>query len=799
MKIKLTLLLLLFSAISFAQKVKVIDRHDLQGVTNVLIYNQNNTATSLTDDYGYADLSPFKKSDHLTFQHPSFVSLQISMAQLEAANFVVQLNERTINLSQVTVSANKWEQKRTEVPNKIVSINARQVAFSNPQTAADLLDETGEVFIQKSQMGGGSPMIRGFAANRVLLVVDGVRMNNAIYRSGNLQNVISLDANSLESAEVIFGPGSIIYGSDALGGVMDFHTPKPALSFDENRWSGGAMIRYATANNEKTGHLHFNYGSRKFAAYTGFTWNDFEDLRMGSIGHDSYALQQYVETHNGIDKVLDNNDLNKQIGSAYNQMNLLQKFRYRPNDNYEINYAFHFSNTSDVPRYDRLIQTKNEQPKYAEWYYGPQKWMMHRLALQLNRPKRFYNTAKITASYQQIEESRNDRKLNNSNLRSRTEEVDVYALNLDLDKKLGQNTNLFYGLDMIYNRVESEGFSEDIVSREKSIVASRYPDGGTDYTTAAAYAQIKNNLKAKWTLLGGVRYSIVSLTSKLIDNTFYQFPFSEIKLNTAALNGSLGIVFRPNDQWQINGNIASGFRAPNLDDIGKVFDSEPGNVIVPNADLKPEYAYNFELGISKNFGERDIRADLALFYTLLDQAMVRRDFTFNGNDSIIYDGEMSNVQALVNTGSASLYGASATINAHLFGDFSFRSSLSYTKGEDDENLPLRHVSPLFGKSALIFKKNKFRSELYVEYNGEITHEDLAPGEKNKTYMYATNADGKPYAPAWVTLNARASYQITNCLQANAGIENILDARYRPYSSGIAAAGRNLFITLRASF
>ena len=107
-----------------------------------------------------------------------------------------------------------------------------------------MLAQTGEVFVQKSQMGGGSPVIRGFEANKVLIVVDGVRLNNAIYRSGHLQNVITLEPSELESAEIVFGPGSVIYGSDALGGVMDFHTREPRFAIDEGlRLFGGAFTR----------------------------------------------------------------------------------------------------------------------------------------------------------------------------------------------------------------------------------------------------------------------------------------------------------------------------------------------------------------------------------------------------------------------------------------------------------------------------------------------------------------------------------------------------------------------------
>ncbi|GAI23612.1 unnamed protein product, partial [marine sediment metagenome] len=150
--------------------------------------------------------------------------------ELELMDHRVFLRRHIRMLEESVISASKWEQNKSEIPNRIKSIFESDIQFHNPQTAADLIGSSNEVFIQKSQMGGGSPMIRGFAANSVLLVIDGIRMNNAIYRSGNLHNVISLDPNIIEGSEIIFGPGSVVYGSDALGGVMDFHTKRPILS-----------------------------------------------------------------------------------------------------------------------------------------------------------------------------------------------------------------------------------------------------------------------------------------------------------------------------------------------------------------------------------------------------------------------------------------------------------------------------------------------------------------------------------------------------------------------------------------
>ena len=193
------------------------------------------------------------------------------------------LKEKTMD--EAVVSVNKWEQKLNEVPNKIIKVSKYDILRNNPQTSADLLGQSGTVFIQKSQLGGGSPMIRGFATNRVLLVVDGVRMNNAIYRSGNLQNIISIDPLSTEAAEVIFGPGSLIYGSDAIGGVMDFHTLEPRFSKTDKMQAKGAVLgRYSSANQEKTGHADLNLGWKKWSILTSVSFSRFDDLKMGKNG-----------------------------------------------------------------------------------------------------------------------------------------------------------------------------------------------------------------------------------------------------------------------------------------------------------------------------------------------------------------------------------------------------------------------------------------------------------------------------------------------------------------------------------
>ena len=796
-KTYLTLISIFFTFFSFSQTLLLKDAELNDPVANVFVYNDERTISTSSNAKGEIFLDEFTDTELIYLQHPSYKEIQFTKLSLD--NYTIYLEKEIIEIEEFVISAYRWEQNKDEIPNKIINISKKEVIFNNPQTTADLLANSNEVFVQKSQLGGGSPMIRGFSTNTVLFVVDGVRMNNAIYREGNLQNILSLDANSIQRSEVIFGPGSVTYGSDALGGVMDFHTLNVNLSTNEKtKLTGNVFTRYSSANNEKTGHVDFNIASKKWAFLTSASYSDFDDLRMGSKNNSEYQRSEYVKRVNGKDSVITNNDPNVQKESGYNQINLMQKIRFRLNKDLNIIYALHYSQLSDVHRYDRLIQYKNETLKYGDWYYGPQKWMMHAINLNYSKPNFLFDQLKLTMAYQDYEESRHDRKYRSENLRERTENVFAYSMNLDFDKNLKRENQIFYGFEAVYNSVNSTAHIKDISTTSISPEQTRYPDGRNDYTSLAAYLSYKENFSEKFTGIAGVRFNYVSLYSTLEDTSFFNFPFDKISVTNSALNGSIGFVFKPVKSWQFNLNLSSGFHAPNIDDMAKIFDSEPGSVVVPNENLKPEYAYNVDLGIIKKF--RDIASvSITGFYTFLNNALVRRDFTFNGQDSIMYDGEMSKVLAVVNADKAYLYGINAALNINLPLHFNLESIINYTHGEDQNNLPLRHVAPLFGSTRLTYSNKGIRASVFANYNGELEYEELAPSEQGKPYMYASDDNGNPYSPSWWILNFMSSYDIKNIAKISMGVENILDNRYRPYSSGIVSSGRNFIVGLRVYF
>ncbi len=793
-------LFFLFFSVCSAQEITVLDKETGEPVFNVAVFNKDKSKHLLTGFNGEANISGFSSNEVIFFRHVSHSDFHATKRQILQKKGKVYLASTKNELSEVVLSVSKFEQNRNMVPQKVITINRKDILTAAPQTSADLLESTGQVYVQKSQLGGGSPMIRGFATNRLLITVDGVSMNTAIFRGGNVQNVISIDPLSVERTEVVPGPGSLVFGSDAIGGVINFLTLSPAFSVAKGgNLSGRVYSRYATANNEKTGHFNLSYGLKEWAFLSSASYSDFGDMRMGSHGPEEYLRPNYVVRRNGEDVMVENDNPQVQKPTGYEQLNLLQKIRFKPNEEYNFSLGMIYSTTTDYPRYDRLYRKKNGVLRAAEWYYGPQEWLQTNFQLNKVGNGKIYNEAKLTAAYQYFEESRNERAFGDDIFYHTQEEVDAYSLNLDFEKNF-HLTTLSYGAEYVYNKVGSKGSEKNIITGEWAAGTSRYPDDAT-WQSFAAYGNLQWEIDPSLTLQTGARYNYILLDA-VFDKDTYDFPFSDANLRTGALTGSAGLNWQQNDIFGWQFNLSTGFRSPNIDDVGKIFDSAPGLVVVPNPDLEPEKAYNAELGLALNF-DNVVKFDLAGYYTLLEDALVRRDFDLNGETTIEYHGEPSRVQAIQNAARAHVYGFEAGAKIRFSEQLKLKAQLSITEGEEEQDdgttAPLRHAAPLFGNAHLVWEKDRLRFDLFSEYNGEISASELAPSEREKDYLYAIDENGDPYSPEWYTLNFSSQYQTGKMWLVTATLENITDQRYHTYSSGVAAAGRNLILALQYSF
>ncbi len=801
MRICIFLLFLVVRATVFGQQVQVKNLTTGEPVIAVLVYNKSKSITAITDDDGQVSIDKFSETEFIYFQALGYTTGRTTKPQVSLQNNMINLIPESQKFDPIVISATKFQQRRQDVPQRIFSQSVDDIHLLNPQTSADLLQQSGQVFVQKSQQGGGSPLIRGFSTNRLLITVDGVRLNTAILRSGNLQNIISIDPLSVERTEVILGPGGVVYGSDAIGGVMNFYTLKPRFAADTTAVSGRLIARYATANNENTAHASINIGTENFAAATSISVNFFDDLRQGAHGPDDYLRQRFVSRVNGMDVVVANDNPLVQRPTGYDQINLLQKFAYRLNNRWEFNLGLIYTATSDVDRFDSLNRFRaNGDPRSAQWYYGPQKWFMVNANASHRGNGKWYDRMIITQAFQRHDESRNDRNFRSDTLLETDDMVQAHSTSIDFERYNRENNILFYGAEFLHNRVFSTGKESNITNGEMIPAPSRYPDGSS-WRSLAAYAKYQWTLAKNMTLQTGLRYNHIWLDATF-DNTFFNFPFENAAINTGALTGGLGLTYQPSTHWELRANASTAFRAPNVDDVGKIFDPTPGTLIVPNPNLESEYSYNGEIGAKYKHGDK-FTIDLSAYYTYLKDAMVARDFNLNGADFVQYNGDLRRVQAIQNVENARIYGIEAAMHHDLTSAWQFIAHYSWLTGQqrelDGATVPVRHVAPAFGDAHIVYKKNKLTVDAFAQFAAQLNFNDLAPDQQERPDLYALDASGNPFSPRWYTLNARSQYAVASNVTATVILENITDQRYRTYSSGISAAGRNFIVAINYTF
>jgi len=788
-----------------AQVVRVYNVSTQKPILDIAVFSETTKKKINSNTQGELILDLSIPEEKYTFFASDYKTITFCSREILARKNKIYLAVNTESLNEVVISNTKWEQTKRQISRKIVSIKKEDIFILNPQTTADAIAKTGNVFVQKSQQGGGSPIIRGFSTNRLLISVDGIRMNTAIFRSGNLQNIISIDPLFIESTEVILGPGSVVYGSDAIGGTLNFKTLNPKIrSKNKNkRVSGNAFYRFSSANSENTLHADVNLGFQKWASLSSFSYNSFDDLIQGSNGPDDFLRTEFVERINGVDQVIQNENPKRQVRSGYTQYNLLQKFIYNPNEDWELGLQFIHTITSDFDRYDRLQRRDRNTGQFrnAEWFYGPQEWLMGLQTISYKKNNFFTDKLKISSAYQFFKESRNTRDFNSIILNTNTEKLDVLTFNIDAEKNIWEKAKLNYGTGYVDNKVNSAAVATNINTLEtSSSIATRYPDGST-WQSFGAYAVLNLQVSEPLNISGGLRYNQVKLRSRF-DNPELDFPFSTATLDTDALTWNLGGTYVFDSGFSLKGNVNTAFRAPNIDDIGKIFnDSKPGILFVPNPNLKSEYAYNFSLGI--DFEKNNYLVSLTGYYTFLDDALTEDFFNLNGQQAVLFRGEQSSVFATQNSNSARIYGVEFIGQLSLTQFLKIKGAYTLTRGEetraDGEKVNVRHVPPSFGNVHMLYKKEKWSVDFFTDFNGGFSFTDLAPSERLKSDIYARDENGNPFLSSWYTINIRGHYNLNTKISFTTALENITDQRYRTYSSGISAAGINFVSAIKYSF
>lgn len=677
-------------------------------------------------------------------------------------------------------------------------LNQRKLQFFQSQTVPDLLSYHSFVYVQKSQQAGGSPMFRGFATYRLVNLLDGIRLNNAIYRAGNLHHLVSLDPFSIVQSEVVYGPSSVLYGSDAIGGAILFYTFTPALD-SNNIWRGSVNLLYSSANQSHLKHVHISHHRKKWAFLSSFTFSHYGDLRMGRYGPNQPLRKVYVQRINDSDVVLTNPNPLIQPPSGYDQFNTIQKIVWQPSSSTRFLYAFHYSIPSQYPRYGRLfLLGKDSLPLYATWDYGPQQWLMHHFTIEQRKSTWLFDQLTANLAYQFYEEIRITRRFQSLNQQTQHEKLWSFTSNLDMEKEWSPKLRTYYGIEYVYNSLLSQGTILNIKTGEKAEGPPRYPDGF--WSSSGVYLNLLWRPTKPFHIESGIHGSWITWEANF-DTLFYPLLVEKETNSYSALTGHISFRYASSSILSVL-RLSTAFRAPNFDDIGKVFDSQPGKVVVPNPNLKGEYGYGTDL-ILRWHKPQSLSVTLVPYFTYLKNALMRLKSQFNGQDSIYYDGILSEVQMVQNGSWIQVYGIQCQFQWWIMLNLSLLSTFNYQKGnqrsETGEIVPPEHIILLFGTIQLKWEDKNWQIAIYLHYNGTMKPSDISPYAKLTPQFYPTNDQGKTYVMGWHTLNLRFQTQISSQFTLKGGVENLTDRRYVPYRSGIAGARRQVILGLDYRF
>jgi hemoglobin/transferrin/lactoferrin receptor protein len=702
-------------------------------------------------------------------------------------------------IDEVVISATRQGMARNAVARQIEILNSKKLAELQGANLADAVQLSGKAFIQKSQLGGGSVVLRGFEASRVLMVIDGVRVNNATYRAGHLQDLVTFDQFALDRMELLFGGGSSMYGSDALGGVIYLKT-KTANFTDSLEIKPSANFRFATAGNNTTANIGLTITSPRATLLFSGTLNDYGDLTMGSKPFsdiDTFGYRtKYAGNINGKDTALINNRPRKQVGTAYQQMDYMLKGMFKTKSGIVHGFNLNTSLSSSVPRYDRLKIIQGGQPRFAEWEYKPQNRYM---ASYFAEKKGLDYSHKMIAAFQRTEVARVDRRFKSPIRNIASDKVNMYTLNYDYTKKLNQLINLMAGGEIAVNTVNSKGYIENIENFTKIDGPSRYADSTTFTTSYSAYAGINGNIpKYKLYYTASARLTAYGLKANFTEQSQRKLAETQTNINNIAPSVDAGLTYLLAKNLQIKLAVQSAFRNPNVDDVTKLFESRPGrNIAIPNNNVNPERTFTGEL--SAVYSTKRANIEMGGYYTHINNLMVNQA----RGDSMMFNGTLTPVFRVVNAAGGFIQGAFANAQVQVFKGLYANASLTLTHGRyqlqgSNNFVPLDHIPPTFGKLGLKYIIKNMDFTAFMIFNGiKKNSEYSTSGEDNMEDAPGGAPNG--FTPAWQTYHIAAHFKVSDNINIWANLDNILDLAYRPFSSGISAPGRNLSLTLRYAF
>jgi hemoglobin/transferrin/lactoferrin receptor protein len=657
-------------------------------------------------------------------------------------------------LDPLFVTATRSDQKASDAPYTTHYIDADFIRDQTRRTLPEALQYTPGILVQKTAHGHGSPYIRGFTGRQNLLLVDGIRVNNSTFRSGPIQYWNTIDALAIDHLELTKSQGSVLYGSDAVGGTVNSFT-KSSRFRDEAAGKAylGGLASYEFRTNGQGSHI--GRLESETGILLGISAKDFGDIEDSNIGR---------MRHTG-----------------YPEQDLDLRFDWALTPESSLTLATYYVNQDRISRWHRLTAnpgwTHDEhQAVGGRWQadtYDQERSMTYlRYAGENPQADAAITRWSATLSFQSTDDSEYqnrfpERAITNSSVKRQADvATETIGFDLLLESRLGPGS-LIYGFDFYHDEVDSSGYHSNLVGGPRTEVLPIADD--SDYDLFGAYAQYVWKPNERLEISGGGRYTYA-------EASLGRFAGGENESkNWEDVVGSLRGIYSFTSSWSVYGGISQAFRAPNLDDLTGNLAARSGGTVVGDLGVDPEKFLTYEVGTRQHTETSSI--NLALFYTDVDDLIVSTPIARNSSTSVAN-----------NAGAGYMYGVELEGAWRLHPQWTLSGFAAWQDGRTespefvggpDVDKPNSRLLPLSGSVAL--RWNDAEGRFWVEgrvlaATGEerISSDDQA-ADNQRIPTHGT--------PGYVVTSLHAGWHVNESVDVSCGVENLGDEDYRIHGSG----------------
>ncbi len=651
-------------------------------------------------------------------------------------------------IDEVVVTATRRAISSEQVSSGLTVVSREHIEAQKLVT--DALASNVGVFLQQTTPGQGAPIIRGLKGSSILHLVDGMRLNNAIFRSAPTQYLALVPVSAIERIEILRGTPTSLYGNDAVGGVVQAVTRVPMFDSSETQVRGDVYTAFDSAELGKTVRATVDVGTQTLASSFSAEYMQTGDRRVGGgerispSGYESKAARWVLSA--------------------------------TPTDNRSWLFDVQYLEQPETPRVDELVPGFGQtEPSSSEFFFAPN--------------RRVFAHGKYTVkdglggldwttdiAWQRIDDDRITRDYEATDRRREENSSDLYGLTFSASR-LTDTGSWIIGAEIYDDKVRSKRVEEDLLTGTTQERASRFPDG-SKVRQVALFGNLQRQLSDRHNLSGGVRITNDDVT---LPQTMVS---AAADINNTDLSGDLGWIFDLSERWQLIANMGLGFRAPNVFDLG-TFGSRPGNRFnIPNTTLESERVTQADIGV--RYRTDSARVDVMMY-------SLQYDDRITSVDTGVVTPEGRDVVQSVNAAESSIRGVEGALHYQLSDALSAHAILNYTWGEQQVSgsaaEPAGRIPPLNGSVSLRYDtSSEYQLEGWVRFASE--QDRLSARDVRDVRI---DPDG---TPGWVVIGLRAQKQFGQSWWLSLTFDNLIDQRYRNHGSGIDAPGRNVLFSAR---